>query len=74
MSKIGLVKVESTIIRVLATPETSGRLGTRTTVQRFDFWDRLGELWLVHGFQGNYQRIVARENYPNDPRYPSVER
>ena len=44
MSKIGLVKVESTIIRVLATPETSGRLSTRTTVQRFDFWDRLGEL------------------------------
>ena len=38
----------------LATPESSGRV--RTSVQLFDFWDRLGhwcELLLVLGFQGN---------------------
>ena len=66
---------EGKLRSTLATPETSGRLST--SVQRFDFWDRLGnqrELQLVHGFQSNCQPIVARENYPNDPRYPSVER
>ena len=59
----------------LATPETSGRIST--SVQRFDFWDRLvnqGELQVVHGFQGNHEPIIARENYPNNPRHPSVER
>ena len=60
---------------LLATPETLGRLST--SVQRFDIWDRLGnkrELQLVHGFQGNCQRIEARDNYPNDPSHRSVER